>query len=144
MEITEHKHRTTAWDRMDQGATGILEYWLPKWLVCKARGVIAGHEMVTPEHIEATEELAQKRFTEEQREYANRIYRDCPSGHPYTWPWPVPARVSGSDLALLILCLQHEDMSSPKAWAAVRLLSAAALIEASRRTLEDYCGMENA
>lgn len=129
---------------MDTYSTEILEGWLPKWLVCKTRGIIAGHEMLTPDHVEATEALAEKHFTEAQHEYARRVFRDGPSTFPATWPWPVPPRVNDQDLIVLILCVQREEMSSPKAWAAVRLLSAAALIEASQRTIEESSGMENA
>lgn len=137
MEVTEQHSRSGAWTRMDTYSTEILEEWLPKWLVCKTRGIIAGHEMLTPDHVEATEALAEKHLTEAQHKYARRVFRDGASTFPATWPWPVPCRVNDQDLIVLILCVQREEMSCPKAWAAVRLLSAAALIEASRRTMED-------
>ena len=138
MEVDEQESRTTAWERLDREASRILMGWLPSWLECKARGAIASRDILRPEHVEATHELAEKHLTDEQWAYAQRVFRDTPATFPGSWPWPAPPRVPRDTIRLLILCLQAKEMTSPKAWAAVRILSAVALIDAARDTMDAH------
>jgi hypothetical protein len=135
MEVDSHETRADIWEDAFQYGFKILHEWFGPDLLDKADR-IAG-EMnggTAPGESQWRERLEVKHLTEAQRQYSGRCYPKIPAGAGRPLPWPAPEPVERETIERFASIVQEEPPTSPKAQAALRLLSVAAVIEAARRS----------
>jgi hypothetical protein len=135
MEVESQRARAEIWEEAFQYGFQILHEWFGDDLLDKADR-IAG-EMTSgaaPEEKQWRERLEAEHLTVPQRQYSARCYPKAPAGVERPLPWPAPERISEESIRRFASIVREEPSASPKAQAALRLLSVAAVIEAARRS----------
>lgn len=140
MEIHAHQSREDTWDDAFQLALHILHEWFDDDLLDKADRVAGHFESATDttagDLLQWRDRLEARHLTEAQQRYAGRCYPKGPAPERRPPPWPAPERVPERKIQALASIVREEPPTSPKAWAAARVLGVAAVIEAANRADE--------